>query len=192
MVVYCINSELKNDIENWLSGRIKDWMNLGKLDRLMKTDREVLDEDGNPKWEWNESKEKMIKVVNKNRYLNKEERTFHKEMCNNMALYYGQLQDDFSKCPDCKGATDVLFETIECLPRETKADLVPFIKRKSDTYNKQNRPELAKEAMVLADTLQNKVAICSIAGRPSRSWLRRKGYKMDDLVKAGNILQVKK
>lgn len=191
MVVYCISSELKNDIDKWFSGRIHDWMNLGKLDRLIKTDREVLDEEGKPKWKWDAHKEKMVKVVNKNRYLNKEERAAHKEMCTNMAVYYGQLQDDFSKCPGCKGSVDVLFETIECLPRETKSDLVPFIKRKSDTYDQQGMSELAKEALVLADTLRNKVAICSLAGRPSRSWLRRKGYTTDDLVKAGNILQVK-
>jgi hypothetical protein len=183
-------------------------MNLGKLDRLMQTERDVLEctkcgmsftggtcpdcgGQGKPKWKWNESKQKMIKTVRKG-YLNKEERVFHKEMCNNMALYYGQLQNDFSECPDCKGSTEALFETIECLPRETKADLVPFIKRKVDTYTKQDMPEMAKEASILADTLQNKVALCSIAGRPSRSWLRRKGYTTDDLVKAGNILQVKK
>lgn len=77
---------------------------------------------------------------------------------------------------------------INCLPREIKQDIVPYLKRKAKEYT----GDTAKHTENLADTLQNKVPSCTMAGRVNRQWLKRRGYTKDDLVYKDNIRQVGK
>ena len=76
---------------------------------------------------------------------------------------------------------------IDCLPREIRMDIVPFLKRKAKEYP----DETSKEAMELADIIQNRVPSCTMAGRVNNAWLKRRGYSKDDLIVKDNIRQVK-
>lgn len=118
--------------------------------------------------------------------MNKGEGEEFKQIMKDTVDYYESLRMEFGLVPDCGEPLEKLFGTIECIPREIKQDLVPFLKGIA-----QRLPEpVALEAKRLAETLQNKVAICTDSGRPSNQWLRRRGYSKDDLVTRGNIRQV--
>jgi len=77
---------------------------------------------------------------------------------------------------------------IPCMPKEIKQDIVPFLKRKANDYP----DDVGRKVLKLADTIQNKVPICTARGTPSGSWLKRRGYSRDDLVVKDNIKQVGK
>jgi hypothetical protein len=157
MVVTCISNPVKEDINIWFIKRIKELNDLAKLHHTLL---------GMSKTVW--------------------ETEFHQPV-KDTADFYEQLRTEFNLVPDCeKAPMEKLFGTIECLPREVKADIIPFLKGKAQRY-----PSMyALEVRMLADTLQNKVPICTYAGRPSMQWLRRKGYTKEDLVTRGNIKQV--
>ena len=105
------------------------------------------------------------------------------------AEFYEQLRVDFTVVPDCEEkALEKLFGTIRCLPKEVKSDIVPFLRGKAQRYGNEI---LAEEARRLAETIQNRVPGCSMAGRPSNPWLRRMCFSKEDLVVSGNITQVK-
>jgi len=105
------------------------------------------------------------------------------------AMNWQQMVDDIIFTYSEIGTTLVDGEgSIRCLPREIKQDIVPYIKRKAVDYS----PEVAKQAIELADTLQNRVPACSGRGTPQGAWLRRRGYTRDDLVVKDNITQVGK
>lgn len=72
---------------------------------------------------------------------------------------------------------------ISCIPREIKSDIVPFLRRKAKDYS---------EAGDLAELIQNRVPSCSIGGRISRPWLKRRGYSKEDLIVKDGITQVGK
>ena len=77
---------------------------------------------------------------------------------------------------------------IRCMPREIKQDIVPFLRRKASDYPE----DISRQIIILADTIQNKVPICTARGTPSGSWLKRRGYTRQDLIKKDNITQVGK
>ncbi len=77
---------------------------------------------------------------------------------------------------------------IKCMPREIKQDIVPFLKRKAKDYPE----DTGRHVIQLADTIQNKVPICTARGTPSGSWLKRRGYDRSDLTIKNNIQQVGK
>lgn len=77
---------------------------------------------------------------------------------------------------------------IRCMPREIKQDIVPFLKRKANEYT----GDTAKQTLELADTIQNRCPICSARGTPQGSWLKRRGFTRDNLVKKDGITQVGK
>lgn len=77
---------------------------------------------------------------------------------------------------------------ITCMPREIKQDIVPYIRRKAQDYT----GDAVKQAEDLAETLQNRVPTCTLAGRVNRQWLKRRGYTKEDLTTKDNITQVGK
>jgi hypothetical protein len=156
MVVTCISSPVTQDIDIWFKKRIKELQELSKLHHT-------------------------LLGMNKNDW----EQSFHQPV-KDLAEFYDYLRTEFNQVPDCAHPVEKLFGTIECLPREVKQDIVPFLKGKAKQY-----PEMMSlEVIHLADTLQNKVASCTDSGRPSNQWLRRRGYTKDNLVTRGNIKQV--
>lgn len=72
---------------------------------------------------------------------------------------------------------------ISCIPREIKSDIVPFLRCKAEDY---------PDAGDLAELIQNRVPSCSVGGNISRPWLRRRGYKKEDLIVKDGITQVGK
>ena len=77
---------------------------------------------------------------------------------------------------------------IDCMPREIKQDIVPYIQRKAQQY----KDDAAKQAEKLAVTLKERVPTCTMAGRVNKTWLKRRGYTKDDLTVKDNIQQVGK
>lgn len=105
------------------------------------------------------------------------------------ADFYEQLRVEFAIVPDCEEkGIEHLLGTIHCLPKEVKSDIVPYLRGKAKRYGSEI---LAEETMRLADTIQNKVPGCTMAGKPSNPWLKRRGYSKEDLITRGNITQVR-
>jgi len=129
---------------------------------------------------------KYKKIVRKKPMTKEGYEAFHQQV-DDAIVNYTSYALELMKCPTCGEGFEELFETIKCMPREIKQDIVPYLRSRAKTYSDT---ALSKEAKTLADLFMNKVANCTDAGQVSYPWLHRRGYKKSDLVSVGNIMQI--
>ena len=79
---------------------------------------------------------------------------------------------------------------IVCLPREFKSAIIPFLRSRAKYYENKGDDNLSGELRNLADVIRDRIALCTNAGNPSGSWLKRHGYTKNDLRVIGEIVQV--
>ena len=180
MVVSCISESIKDDLMYWSQDRINTLDNVKKLHRGLLKEEEV-------NWEYDEIKKISVRRVRK-KPMSREGYEAFKDTIDDAIINYTSFALEFLRCPSCDGEDfEELFETIKCMPREIKQDLVPYLRGRSKTYTDTS---LSAEARALADLFMNRVANCTDAGQISYPWLHRRGYKKSDLVSEGNIMQI--
>jgi len=183
MTISCISDEIKDDLTWWMQQRISSLENFKKLHRALLNEEEI-------KWDYDPIKKTSVRRVRKKPMSKEGYEAFH-GLIDDAITNYTSLGLEFIQCPSC-GETDFepLMGTIQCMPREIKQDVSPYLRGRSKHYAEEGNAKLSEEAGKLADLFMNKVANCTGHGTPSYPWLHRRGFKKSDLVEEGNILQI--